>query len=62
MMKSKLYAKSADRVFRATRRRFLRSIKTFMVSALRLARRNEIVSRPPEKILSTETEEPKSRM
>ena len=43
---------------RAKRRRCFTSIKVWMVSGLRLARRNEIISRPPEKIRSTATAEP----
>ena len=34
-------------------------MRTRMVSAWRLARRRDIVSRPPEKILSTATAEPR---
>jgi len=40
-------------------RRFLRIIKTWIVSGSRAAWCKEIVSCPPEKILSTETDEPK---
>ena len=43
---------------RARCNRFLTSIKVWMVSAQRLARRREIVSRPPRNILSTATAEP----
>jgi len=39
--------------------RFLTSISIRMVLALRLARRRDMVSRPPEKILSTATAEPR---
>jgi hypothetical protein len=40
-------------------KRFLTSIKIWMVSALRLAWQREMVSRPPEKTCSTATAEPR---
>jgi hypothetical protein len=43
---------------RAWRRRCLTSIKVLMVSGFKLARRKEIVSRPPEKMRSTATADP----
>src|SRR3984957_13763145 len=41
---------------------FLTSMSVRMVSAWRLERRRDIVSRPPEKILSTATAEPSEKL
>jgi hypothetical protein len=46
---------------RAKCNRFLTSMRIRMVSAWRLARRREMVSRPPEKIRSTATAEPRHK-